>query len=283
MERNITLLLLDPHDLSQPKVIQSCLCQWGVSIKSNPSVCFGFKPQQTTAGPSGFNGLCADKGEDSQCKKCLPRWEDKYHWHCLFLQVQVPSPGLETHQRPHLTSFHALPLTSLPFWLHSCATHSSNNGAILFLGEEEELPQRPGASGEVPCVQLPLVFLSFPFLFFQKPFLSHCQTLALSPSVSMGHPVLLWIWVPLSFTLSQPRVWLYLYLLISAKKQGWISSRESGPHPQSFHVSNHAQIVLIADWLAGGESDYQKKKMRTVMWLLPLSVTSGNPPTGLLH
>ena len=95
-------------------------------------------------------------------------------------------PGPGSTSKAILTFFLCSGSDSLPLWLHACAPHELNNGAIMLLGEEGALPQRPGARGKFPRVQwlcgkwFRLCF-SFSSLYFFQSLLSSCQTLALSP------------------------------------------------------------------------------------------------------
>lgn len=98
---------------------------------------------------------------------------------CLFLTAQVPSPGLEAHQRPHLPSFNALGLT---LSLSDCtpAFLLSRTMELLCSWEKERSlkGQVPGVSFLVSndCVVngSGFLFLSLPLslLFFSL----YCQT-----------------------------------------------------------------------------------------------------------
>lgn len=97
---------------------------------------------------------------------------------CLFLTAQVPSPGLEAHQRPHLPSFNALGLT---LSLSDCtpALLPSRTMELLCSWEKKERSlkgQVPGVSCLVSndCVVngSGFVFLSLPLSLF---FSLYCQ------------------------------------------------------------------------------------------------------------
>ena len=66
--------------------------------------------------------------------------------------------------------------------------------------------------------------------------------------ISTGHLVVLQTWVPLSFTLSQPSIWLYFCLLISAKEQGQISFSKNWTAVPKFpfhHLNPNCFLSLI--------------------------------------
>lgn len=207
---------------------------------------------------------------------------------CLFLTARLPNPGLEAHQRPYLPSFYALGLT---LSLSDCmpALLTSWTMELLCSWEKKE----PYLKGQVPGVSFLVsndcvvngsgfVFLSLLSIFFSL----YCQAARHWPwaHISTGHLVVLQTWVPLSFTLSQPSIWLYFCFLISAKEQGQISfSKNWTAVPKfPFYHRNPNCFLSLTDWFGWGEGDYKNKEGG--QWYgFYLWVTKLNTATGLLH